>query len=156
MQLHLRATLYERLSRAGLPASYYREDRGDGAIFVAPAHHAGSFLTPFADRLHAHLREHNAMASTRAQIRLRLALHVGMVHEDEQGIAGVAVNHVFRLLDAQPARRALESGRGDLVLIVSDRVYDDLVLRSWNADHYRPVDVRVKETTARAWLKAWD
>ncbi|MGH3239506.1 MAG: hypothetical protein ACRDNL_03945 [Spirillospora sp.] len=159
-QLHQRHQLYARLAEAceitRIPWwDCYREDRGDGALIIAPPEvPADAFLDPFAHHLTAVLRRHNRLASPAARLRLRVAVHAGHVNRDAHGVAGQAVLHLFRLLEAAAFRKALAGGSADLGLIVSDRLYGDATARGGliNPDAYRPLRVSHKETRAKAWL----
>lgn len=157
----LHVVLYRELSRAfdasGVPWDGCRhEDRGDGAIVeVPPTVPMALLIDPLLGHLRAALRKHNRLAAPAAQLRLRVALHTGIVYRDAEGWVGSAVNHVSRLLDADVVKKALAASTADLVLVVSDRVYDDVVRNGTgliDPDTYRPVTVVAKETRARAWV----
>jgi hypothetical protein len=162
VQLNIRTALYRVLIaafRAGGIAweNCHHEDRGDGVLVIVPLHMPTVVVfDPLLPRLEAGLRRHNRLSCAVAQIRLRVAVHVGEVHRDRHGVAGTAVNHLFRLLDAPAVRAALAASRGELTLIVSHYVYDS-VLRHAGArvalTAYRPVDVAVKETRTPAWVQ---
>jgi hypothetical protein len=62
-------------------------------------------------------------------MQLRVAVNIGPVYCDEHGFSGDDVTLVCRMLDAQPLRRALSESGSEFVLIISDYVYDKLVLR---------------------------
>jgi hypothetical protein len=162
IQAHVRASLYEQLRRsfdeAGVPFdSCYREDRGDGVMVAVPPEAGTALLvSSVADRLRAELRRHNDVSSEAAQIRLRVAVHIGEAHSDGNGLVGTSVNHAFRILDAAEFKAALRSTSAHLALIVSQRVYDDIVRHGRDlidpAD-YRQVEIQVKETAAIAWIR---
>lgn len=84
-RLHLRHEMYGRLSEAcemtRVPwRGCYHEDRGDGALLIVPPGiPPAQMLDPFINHLAAVLRHYNTLASPRAQLRLRLALHHGQV-----------------------------------------------------------------------------
>lgn len=143
IQLALRHALH-RLLDAALPDED-REDRGDGALLTLPADIP---IPPLLSGVRAGLRLHNRLSSEPAQMRLRVAVHRGKVHRDEYGLAGRAVNHVFRLLDA-PAFKALATTT-DLAVIVSDPVYRTTLSRD---PAYEPVIAALKETRAPAWVQ---
>lgn len=160
IQMHQRNQMYARLAEAceitRIPWwDCYREDRGDGALIIAPPDvPPDDFLDPFAHHLTAVLRRYNRLASPAARLRLRLAVHGGHVHRDPHGVAGQAVLHLVRLLEAAAFKRALADSTTDLGLIVSDRLYDDAVGRGGliNPDAYRPLRITSKETRAKAWV----
>jgi class 3 adenylate cyclase len=159
---HMRSALYERLERSFNESgiSYegcYREDRGDGAFVITPPDVATELLvSSVVDLLRAGLRRYNELSSETARIRLRVAVHTGEARWDGNGIVGTSVNHTFRILEAPPFKEALRDSGACLALIVSQRVYDDVVKHGWglvDPDEYHRVDVSVKETTSTAWIR---
>jgi class 3 adenylate cyclase len=159
VQLVLRDALY-RMLMAAFAASGIRwgmclvEDRGDGAIVEIPAQVPTSTLVDsLADEIRMRLRRHNRLANEPEQIRLRVAVHIGEVHHDPYGLAGVAVTEVFRLLDSAAARAAAEVD--ELALIVSNYFFDSVIRTRAGAigpQNFRPVTVVVKQFRGRAWL----
>lgn len=161
VQTRIRLALYELLrasfSAASVPwDACTHEDRGDGAIVVVPAGLAKVLLLdPLLDWLAAALDEHNRQADLVEHFRLRAALHSGEVLPDQHGLAGEAIILACRLLDAAPLRAALRHSTTDLALIVSDRIYRDIVrpaYRNIDPAQYHPVEVAVKKTRAQAWI----
>ncbi|QFG24985.1 adenylate/guanylate cyclase domain-containing protein [Actinomadura sp. WMMB 499] len=138
-------------------ADCYTEDRGDGAMVLVPPHVGiEALLTSVVDTLKAELRRYNKAAADVARIRLRVAVHTGEARYDGKGVVGVAVNHAFRILDAQPFKDALNAARAPLGVIVSQRVHDDVVRHGpglVDPDDYRPIDIAVKETESTAWVR---
>jgi hypothetical protein len=161
VQLAVRAALYglliESFDDAHLPWDQcLHEDRGDGILVIIPAKMpSAAVVDPLLAHIRAGLRRHNRLASEAAAIRLRVAVHIGEVHGDAHGLAGVAVNHLFRLLDAPVLKRTLAAAQTEVALIVSDYFYDS-VLRHGpgmiDPAAYRPVTVEVKRTQARGWI----
>lgn len=161
VQLALRDALYRLLTESfegsGIPwRSCIHEDRGDGVVVVIPAHMPTiTVIDPLVEQIRMRLRRHNRLSSPVAQVRLRLAVHIGEVYRDRHGLAGKAVNHLFRMLDASDLRKALQSSETGLALIVSDYVYQSVIHGGpGNTDPaaYSEVIVRVKHFEARAWL----
>jgi Effector-associated domain 2 len=158
----VRDALYEGLRRSfdreRIPfLSCYREDRGDGALLaVPPLADTTILLTTLIDRLAAEVRRHNHVSAVMAQLRLRVSVHTGVVHSDVEGLVGTAVNHAFRLLDAEQLKLALRTTGAELALIASQRVYDDLIhhgLGLVDPSEYQQVVVNVKETVTPAWIR---
>jgi hypothetical protein len=61
------------------------------------------------------------------------------------------------LLDAPAVNETLAASRSELTLIVSAYMYDSVLRHAGervDLDAYRPVDVTLKETWARAWIQA--
>jgi hypothetical protein len=156
-QMRTRDDLYKVL-RAALGAAVWRacmcEDRGDGVLLVVPPHVPKAVV--LGEALHALdaglARRHRGDPP----LRLRVAAHAGDVRFDEHGIGGHAVNHAFRLADSAPLREALAAARGDSALLVSEALYETVAHDGHPAldpGAFHPVDVAVKETRARAWLR---
>jgi len=136
----------------------YREDRGDGALLaLPPATDMSVLLGALIHRLRAEVRRHNEVSSSSAQMRLRLAVHTGEVQWDGNGLVGTAVDHAFRILEAAPFKEAVTSSEAMVALIVSERVYGDVV-RHGRGDvdpsDFWQVSVSVKETRTTAWMMA--
>jgi hypothetical protein len=159
-QLTVRRGLYRALeracARAGIPWSdCYREDRGDGLFLLAPPDVSKSaFVTSLPHELVTALREHNSTHSERAQMRLRMALHAGEIHNDEQGVAGASLNLAFRLVEADVLKSELAASAGVLAVMTSQWFFDEVVWHSaaGDPDAYRHVQVTNKETTVSAWI----
>ncbi|RAY15926.1 hypothetical protein DPM19_09245 [Actinomadura craniellae] len=113
-------------------------------------------ISPLAEQLDAELRRQHEVASPVARIRLRAALHIGEVHSDDHGIAGAAVNHAFRLLEAPSFKQISGDSRARLALIVSQLLHDDVVRHAVglvNPANYRQIIVENKETRTTGWIR---
>lgn len=163
VQLIIRAALYRLLIAAFETCAIrwdncHHEDRGDGVLVVIPlCMPTVVAVDPLVGLLRAGVRRHNRLSRDIDQVRLRAAVHIGEVHRDQYGVAGVAVNHLLRLLGAPVVNETLTASRSELALIVSAYVYDSVLRQAGehvDLDTYRPVDVAVAETSARAWIQA--
>ncbi|MEV5825953.1 hypothetical protein AB0L25_10285 [Spirillospora sp. NPDC052242] len=150
-----------RAAGVGLEKRYH-EDRGDGVMVLVSADVGTEpLLTTVVDTLKAELRRYNKAAADVAKIRLRVAVHTGEARHDGNGVVGTAVNHAFRILDAQPFKDALKESGAALAVVVSQRVHDDVVKHGpglIDPDEYRRIDIAVKETEGSAWVRvpgAW-
>jgi tetratricopeptide (TPR) repeat protein len=159
-RLAMRDVLYDALKRsmanADVPwGACAFEDRGDGVLVLISPEVPKIRLVAVADELEAALRTHNAASSTEQRMRLRLAIHAGEVRIDANGVVGTAIIHAFRLLDAPPVRAALSASENDVASVVSDWFYQEVVRHDTTEDStaYQPVEVRVKETVATAWVR---
>ena len=161
VQRFLRAAMYDLLAGAfdGSCVQWsacHREDRGDGVLVVAPqGTPETALIDPLVDHLRAGLRRHNKLCSDLAAIRLRMAVHAGQVHFDQNGISGYAVTHLFRMLEAAAFKRAFAASDADFALVASAALYEDVISRGpglIDPDMYAPINIRCKETRARAWL----
>jgi hypothetical protein len=132
-----------------------RQDLGDGILLLVPPDVPKAFLVEvMCDALASALRVHNATHSEPEQLRVRMAVHAGEVTQDEHGLAGTAVNHAFRLIDAPQSRAALARSAGCLVVIASAWFYDEVIRHCARTEPntYVPTRVQVKETDTIAWI----
>jgi hypothetical protein len=129
-QQELARVLDAAARRAGMDrAAWVREVRGDGELAVLPDGTDGPVLVArYPRELATALTKLNGEGASRARLRLRLALHHGTLAAGALGVAGNAPIEVSRLLDSDVLRRELARRPDqDLVLIVSERVYGDVV-----------------------------
>jgi hypothetical protein len=109
-------------------AHWLKQEQGDGEVAVLPpgideAHVITALWREFREGLHRYNRHANADA----RLRMRVAVHEGIAYIGDNGFAGTVINTVCRLRDCHEAKDALSSTDGDLVLIVSDRIYQDVI-----------------------------
>jgi hypothetical protein len=146
------------------PPEWRRQETGDGELAALPSSVPEPVvlgrLLPELDRL---LREHNRSLLPEAKVRLRVAVHQGLVHLDgPTGWPGNAVIEVCRLLDAQQLRRALrEFPRAAVAVIVSEGIFRDVVAEHYEGlrpERFREVDVSIpdKNFRASAWIYVVD
>jgi len=161
IRLYLHGELYAILEKsfdqAGIPwAHCFHEDRGDGALVVVPPGIAcKSIIDPLPERLRMLIRRHNHIARDAARIQLSAAIHIGPVDHDGNGFIGSDINLLFRMLQAQLLKRALASPDAELVLVISDYVYHNIVCRYptlISPESFRPVRFHIKHTRACAWI----
>jgi hypothetical protein len=157
----LREAMYGMLTRAASSSALswtacHREDRGDGVLVIAPpGTPETALIDPFVDHLRAGLRRHNKLHSDVATIRLRMSVHAGRVSFDQNGVSGHAVNHLFRMLEAPAFKRAFTGSGTDFALVTSDVLFEDVISQGpglIDPGMYAPINIRSKETRARAWL----
>ena len=159
-QKAFRRIMDEATSEVGLDrVDWLIQQGGDGELAILPPATSertiAAKLAPVVDRL---LRDHNQDLAPEAKVRLRLAVHQGLVHLDgANGFPSDAVVHVCRLVDSPQLKQALRAFPGaDVALIVSDSVYREVI------EHYRDVrpdqfaEVRAeipdKRFSATAWI----
>lgn len=161
LQLQLRADLRrivaDTLASQSLDLrDLHRTDLGDGVrLIVPPAISPRYVLDPFVPHLAEALRMHRKTSASTARLRLRMAIHMGLLHHDEEGWVGQPLVHCARFLDAAPARRVLAAEEAaDLVVIVSQALYEAVIQHGYGLDRAtcRRVKIRQKETTATAWI----
>ncbi|WBB89784.1 hypothetical protein [Verrucosispora sp. WMMC514] len=114
------------MSRVG----WTTQQAGDGELAILPREvPEARVIGRFLPELNRRLRSYNASRLPQARIRLRVAVHQGMVHLDgANGFPGQAVVTVSRLCDAAPVRRALAAcPDAGIALVVSSDIYRDVV-----------------------------
>ncbi len=134
----------------------HREDRGDGAlIIVPPSTPTKSVVDPLLARLAAALEHYNRQATPVTRIQLRVALHVGPVVSEPQGVSGEAIILASRIIEAAKLKKELARTGAQLGVIVSPFVYESVIRHSpgnVNPDQYRQLRFRVKESNLAAWM----
>ncbi|WP_063804121.1 CHAT domain-containing protein [Streptomyces bungoensis] len=154
----MRARMYRVLEAAFAHASVERdalhlEDRGDGVLAavasgIAPSRLLGPWLVEVYERLRHENRD------LRVPLGLRIGMHVGPVLHDARGVSGRAVDLACRLADSAVARRLLATEGVDLVLVISESLYEDVVRsggRFIEPAHFSPAPVRLKDGEVTAW-----
>jgi class 3 adenylate cyclase len=150
---YLRSDMY-RLIHAALLKSRITEglrknlDRGDGAITLVKQTDdvpKTALLHIFVPTLYDLLVKHANKHPERA-LQMRVAIHSGEVHFDEQGpfgegAFGEAIDVTCRLVEAQVLKDRLQQSEAPLVLAVSDHIYRTIV---WHG--YRGIDRRSFES----------
>jgi len=154
-QAALRAALYDLAAACAAEAGldwpeFGLEDAGDSILLFIPATVPPVRLAgPFVRALNERLAERARQSSPEYSMRLRVALHHGLVARDAHGWSGDAINLTARLLDARPLREALSAAtRAHLAFIVSDDLYQDVIrhqYRSIDTAAYRRVSFDVKQ-----------
>jgi hypothetical protein len=131
VKAELRTMLYElfdaALRSAGVSARRRDRftDRGDGLLaLIDPADQALliHLVIPVLSHL---LARYNASLPGGAdrQLRVRVVMHTGNVHDDNNGYFGEALDAAFRLLDAPRVKAALKTAPGPLLLVISSDIY---------------------------------
>ncbi|MGW4461851.1 hypothetical protein [Micromonospora sp. NPDC004704] len=122
--------LLSRVRRAaGIPDGAVRpQPQGDGQFTVLPVGIDESVVIPrMLGELYRALRELNSANGDR--LRMRVALHRGLLLEGANGWVGTASIAVHRILDSPPMRAALTAHpQADFVLGVPDVLYRDVVV----------------------------
>jgi len=159
-QKDLVEVLKDACGNAGLDRMYWQtQATGDGELaLLPPGVDETRVIDDFVRELDVSLYQRNRGYMQGAKLRLRVAIHQGITHLGENGFAGGAVVKACRLLDAPPLKAALKQHPDvDLVLIVSDQIYEDVIapnFRSLRAESFREVRVTIPEKgfTADAWI----
>lgn len=161
-QAAVRAAMHRSVEEAartsGIPwAECLRQDTGDGLFLLAPAYVAPQILIdPFVGQLDGVLRRHNELSSAEASVRMRVAVHAGLLQQDGDGWVGTAINTTARLLDMQVLRAVLKAAdRASTALIVSAEIHRSVVEQrhvGLDTSAFQPVRVVAKELDTTAWI----
>jgi hypothetical protein len=148
----------DSFTAAGISPDHYREDRGDGILFiikdVAPKQIVHRLLTHITEKL----SRYNADAEGGARFKLRVALDVGPVESDANGVNGQVIINVTRLIDARPFKQRLAKSPPGTCLgfIASEFVYQSVIKQypvQLFPDKYEQISVRAKKSRLNAWIK---
>ena len=143
---------------AGLAAgSYQVQVQGGSGLAMLPTGEGVDeprLLVQLIRAFETGLAENNENLLPDRRLRLRLALHQGVVHEASHGYVGSAVTEACRIRDSDAIRDALARSTGYLVVAVADGLYRDVL-----ADGpyglpraFRQVRSEAKEYSADAWI----
>ncbi|MFI7675008.1 hypothetical protein [Actinophytocola sp. NPDC049390] len=147
-------------NRAGLSAADVSIDRsGDGQFLVLPPGLDESSAIPaFVTGLSVAMRRTNERSSRHFRLRLRVAMHRGLLKPGINGWVGHAAIAVHRLLDSTSLRTALRrTPTATFALAVSDSLYRDVVAHGYpglaSASFHRTVvNIRHKAFREPAWI----
>lgn len=135
------------------------QESGDGQFAVLPPGIDESAVIPdLVTGLTMALRSANADLSRHARLRLRVAVHRGLLTPGANGWIGNSAIAVHRLLDSDQLRTALtREPDADFVLAVGDTVFQDVLAHGY--DGLMPhefqettVTIPAKRFTERAWI----
>lgn len=162
-QLLLRRELNRMLGEAAEAAGvsrtqWHRIDGGDGEIAVLPAGvDILAVVRGFVSELDLRLADHNEDHAPETEIRLRMAMHSGVLTPlEDGGYTGTALIVLARLLDSAPVRAALtEVPETHLAQIISGSVYERAVVPAVGGvrpRQFREVKVDLKEFQETAYV----
>jgi len=134
-----------------------RQQSGDAELCVLPADEPEPLVVDgFTRRLESELRLHNEEVMPVARLRLRMAVHHGVVVNGPNGYPCRDAVVVSRLLDSKPLRGVMEQWpEANLAVMLSDLVYQSIVEAghtSLRACQFRRLAVREKEYKGYGWL----
>ncbi|GAA2111766.1 hypothetical protein GCM10009759_54050 [Kitasatospora saccharophila] len=158
VQTDLVRLLDEAARRSGLDRTgWERQPQGDAEFDVLPADVPEAVvLGPFVHHLAVCLRMLNARAEG-PRLRMRLAIDSGVATTAALGHAGPAPVAVARYVNAHQLKAVLAGLlAADLAVIVSDRLYQDVVRSGQpglDPAQYRRVHVRIKEFLSYGWIR---
>jgi len=163
---HRQGELQDRLDRllseacrsAGIDRGHWhRQPQGDGEFALVPADVPKPLLVDdFVGHLVSGLRRYNRDQMPPTRMRLRVAMHHGEVRRGRMGYSGELPVLLSRLLGSDALREALNAvPAADLVLILSDRMYEDAVRDGYRRlvpESFRRVRVVSKNFDGHGWI----
>ncbi|MFI9006968.1 hypothetical protein ACIGNX_07030 [Actinosynnema sp. NPDC053489] len=161
LQRELQELLVRTLDRAGEAAgldrtTWSRQAKGDEEWAVLPATTPeGDVVDRYVRALDVELGKTNRYRVPEAKLRLRLAIHFGTTVQGANGYPGQDAVLVSRLLNSEPPHAALEQSTADLVVVLSESLFDSLVVPGYTTlrpEYFRRVDVRVKNFAGHGWM----
>ncbi|MEV2250725.1 hypothetical protein AB0I94_09135 [Streptomyces sp. NPDC050147] len=158
VQSELVRMLDEAAALTGLDrAAWMRQPQGDLEFAVLPeATPEHAVLGPFVHHLAVRVGDRNTCPAAQ-RVRLRMAVDTGMVATAALGHAGPAPVAVARYVNAPQLKAVLATlTAADLAVIVSDRLYQDIVRsgrRGLDPTQYVRAHVRVKEFGGYGWIR---
>lgn len=160
LQRELDRILTDAAEAAGLSrAAWDRLPAGDGEIALLPPDvDLVAVVRRFVSELDLRLADHNDDHAPETRIRLRVAMHSGVLAPGTLGYVGPALVVLQRLLDSAPVRAALvDVPEANLAQIVSDVVHERAVVPELGGLRPRQfrrvaVDLPTKEFHQNAYL----
>lgn len=150
-------------AEAGLATTdWLRQPAGDGELAVLPEGvHEPKIISVLLTALAARLREYNRGRTADYRVRVRVAVHHGLIHLDGAlGFPGPAPVVAARLLNSEPVREVLRQ-RPDtnVAAIISREVYEEVVVNRYEGlrpELFRRVEVHdaSKGFSGTAWVYA--
>lgn len=142
-----------KLDRTG----WTTQSGGDGELAVLPRNELMTqVIDEFPFALCDVLVEHNSSVREAMRLRMRLALHEGLVRPAAGGFAGEGVIVVSRMVDSEISRQALTAcPDAVLVLLLSQTLYNEYVRQGHTLappEVFREVSISVKAYRDTAWL----
>lgn len=137
-------------------------DRGDGVLVLLrpadefPKTFLVSRLIPALAKLLVARNSRIPPAERPRHLRLRVVIHAGEVHHDQNGFYGEDLDVAFRLLDAPRLKNHLRNAREPLVLVASDEMYRSIIQHGYDGidnEAFRPlVAVNVGGHRKKGWV----
>jgi hypothetical protein len=165
MHTEIRRVVETACERSGLGNSCkavpFLQSTGDGVLAVLPLDAMAPLIHPFTDHLQDALAESAPRLRAHGlRLRLRVALHVGLVDDEHPVTAGISTttNDVCRLLDCEPLRAALRDSDPDVTftaVIVSSEAFEMFVRGGYTGlqpSRFTQVRAKVKQFDRQAFL----
>jgi len=158
MNADLHRVIGDAVAASGIDwKSCYRQDEGDGVLVVMPTSTCPDrLIDSLPGQLRFQVRRANHKASQAAQMRLRVAVDIGLIKRTAHGVHGDSLIGLSRMLNADPLREALDESGAELAMAFSDYLYRTVVLDApslTSPAEFTPFDCMVKKTSVHGWLR---
>jgi hypothetical protein len=168
IKFELRRQIYnllgEAMTAAGIDKHHCEPlvDRGDGVLaLIHPVDEVpkSRLLNPLIPELTRLLAAYNAALTPREladrRLRLRTVVHAGDILQDDHGSFGTELDLAFRLLDAPAVKACLRNTMAPLVLVISEQIYESIVLHRYDGICPETFKRGVRVTVARRHRYGW-
>lgn len=158
MQAEFVAIHRQAAEAAGLSRDeWVTQEGGDGELAILPATASDpQVVDGYMRALAAAVQRRNEGLAPGERLRLRVAVAFGTAYRAANGYAGQAVVVANRLISAESIKRIFdEKAEANLILILSQRVFDDVVRQehtSYRPDDFVEVNIQKKEFEGSAWV----
>jgi hypothetical protein len=166
VKAELRTLLYElfdaALRTSGVNARRRDQfaDRGDGLLaLIDPADHdlvLSNVIPVFSQLLASYNIGLSHPGDQDRRLRVRVVVHIGNIHDDDNGCFGEALDTAFRLLDAPGVKTALKAAQGPLAAVISADVWKAAppgsFARTSRAGFREPVTAQVGGHDYQGWI----
>jgi len=166
VKAELRTMLYElfdaALRTSGVSAQRRDQfaDRGDGLLaLIDPADQEvvlNNVIPVFSQLLASYNVGCSHPGGRDRSLRIRFVVHIGNIHDDDNGCFGEALDTAFRLLDAPRAKMALKAAPGPLAVVISADVWKAASPNSfagtYNVASLQPVITHIVGHEYQGWI----
>jgi hypothetical protein len=166
VKAELRTMMYElfdaALRTAGVSARRRDQfaDRGDGLLALIDPADQELVLNDVIPVFSQFLASYNVGLSRAGdrdrRLRVRIVVHVGDIHDDDNGCFGEALDAAFRLLDTPTAKMALKAAQVPLVAVISADTWEaaspDRSAAAIRAASRQPVTTHVAGREHQGWV----
>jgi HD domain len=166
VKAELRTMLYElfdaALRTSGVSARRRDQfaDRGDGLLaLIDPADQAlvvNDVVPFFGQLLASYNAEFSRPVDPEHRLRVRVVVHAGNVHDDDNGCFGEALDTAFRLLDSPLVKMELRAAQCPLVAVISADVWESTapgrIAGTIPATARHPVTAQVAGQEHQGWI----
>jgi CRP-like cAMP-binding protein len=132
-------------------------DRGDGLLTVVPpSTPTEEIMTRLLKELPSAIERHNRSHHEGANFQLQLAVNVGPVFGDADGLSGEAIVVAGLLLEAPHFKKAIVNSSARLGIIISPFIYETFIRPGEDLNEvasYTQTPVEIRKSSTTAWMR---